>query len=318
LLDSSSNNNVLNNNVANSNSEYGFYIFRSSNNTLNNNTATSNTLHGFSIFGSSNNTLLNNTATSNTFSGFYLALSSNNNLNNNIATSNTLHGFSIFGSSNNTLLNNTASNNDGNGFYLAARTEIQRFVLLGSANNSFTFNVASNNRLYAVFIFDVYSVDNTFGRNNFINNNQGATQAYDSGLFNIFTENYWDDWTGPDSNQDGIVDLPYLIDGNATNQDLFPQVALQLPNEIENISSEVQGHGDPQVGFYLLVISISIVGFLGTVLFFLVRQTGSTRPTTKNIKNFAPKTNQLPPGPHEDVLHSVEDLVKELDKDQHQ
>jgi len=36
------------------------------------------------------------------------------------------------------------------------------------------------------------------------------------------TGNYWSDWTSPDSNSDGIVDVPYEIDGGAGATDWYP------------------------------------------------------------------------------------------------
>ena len=39
---------------------------------------------------------------------------------------------------------------------------------------------------------------------------------------NSFRYNYWDDWISPDANDDGIVDVPYFVDGVAGNQDQYP------------------------------------------------------------------------------------------------
>ena len=36
--------------------------------------------------------------------------------------------------------------------------------------------------------------------------------------------NYWNDWTAPDTNADGIVDHPYSIAGASNNTDLHPLV----------------------------------------------------------------------------------------------
>ncbi len=37
--------------------------------------------------------------------------------------------------------------------------------------------------------------------------------------------NYWSDWTTPDANSDKLVDIPYLIEGTANNQDQYPLVS---------------------------------------------------------------------------------------------
>lgn len=59
--------------------------------------------------------------------------------------------------------------------------------------------------------------------NNFLRNNaDGSSQAFDNGTHNTFKFNFWDDWRGPENNADGIVDIPYLIDGNAGSYDFYP------------------------------------------------------------------------------------------------
>ncbi|MFX1476072.1 MAG: NosD domain-containing protein, partial [Promethearchaeota archaeon] len=46
--------------------------------------------------------------------------------------------------------------------------------------------------------------------------------AYDEGLNNIYTSNYWSDYTGPDEDGNGIGDVPYTIKGNAASLDEKP------------------------------------------------------------------------------------------------
>ncbi|RZB32822.1 MAG: hypothetical protein SRB2_04215, partial [Desulfobacteraceae bacterium Eth-SRB2] len=113
---SSSSNNTLTNNTANSNSYDGIYMWSSSNNTLTNNTANSNNWDGIYLDYSSNNTFTNNTANSNNWGdGIYLDYSSNNTLTNNTANSNNWYGIYLDYSSNNTLTNNTANSNNWDG-----------------------------------------------------------------------------------------------------------------------------------------------------------------------------------------------------------
>lgn len=54
----------------------------------------------------------------------------------------------------------------------------------------------------------------------------GHVQAYEDGSSNswndAYTGNYWQDWLSPDSKGDGIVDLPYELDGAAGSADLYP------------------------------------------------------------------------------------------------
>ena len=41
-------------------------------------------------------------------------------------------------------------------------------------------------------------------------------------VLNEFTHNYYSDWTTPDDNNDGFVDVPYSIEGASGNFDLYP------------------------------------------------------------------------------------------------
>ena len=71
-----------------------------------------------------------------------------------------------------------------------------------------------------------HSSDNMFHHNVFRSNNGGKNQAQDNALRNKWNSesegNYWSDWAGPDSDGDGIVDEPYLIDGTAGSMDNYP------------------------------------------------------------------------------------------------
>jgi len=71
--------------------------------------------------------------------------------------------------------------------------------------------------------------DTMIYKNNFIYNGKiDDSQAYDSGIGNTWYDpsthkgNYWGDHTGPDEDEDGIVDEPYPIAGPAGSQDLYP------------------------------------------------------------------------------------------------
>ncbi|MGD9131911.1 MAG: NosD domain-containing protein [Candidatus Bathyarchaeota archaeon] len=65
--------------------------------------------------------------------------------------------------------------------------------------------------------------NNSFHNNTFINNTQQIS-LYDSASTNIWDKgeigNFWSDYNGTDSNNDGIGDTPYIIDEN--NQDNYP------------------------------------------------------------------------------------------------
>jgi parallel beta-helix repeat protein len=48
------------------------------------------------------------------------------------------------------------------------------------------------------------------------------SQLCDDGTTNIISYNFYSDWTSPDADGNGFVDVPYILDGNAENQDAFP------------------------------------------------------------------------------------------------
>jgi len=201
-----SSNNTLINNTANDNAYFGIWLEDSSSNTLTNNTANLNTHYGIYLYESSNNTLTNNTASSNGY-GIYLYESSNNTLTNNTAN-NTYIGIRLYYScNNNTLANNTAQNNGDYGINLGTSSNSNTLAnntansngygisLYKSSNNKLTNNNAWNNAYYGIQLYS--SSNNTIYNNYFANTNN----AYDAG------NNTWNttNTTGPN-----IVGGPYL------------------------------------------------------------------------------------------------------------
>ncbi len=90
-------------------------------------------------------------------------------------------------------------------------------------SNTFLFNA-----LYAITI-DITSKDNNITNNGFLTNNaklKGSgppkSQVLDNGTNTLITKNYWNEWTVPDTNDDGYVDNPYVINGTAKNRDPLP------------------------------------------------------------------------------------------------
>jgi parallel beta-helix repeat protein len=178
---------------------YGIYLRTSTGDTVIAN-GISNNPTGIYLWRSSTNTVTGNTV-SNSGRGIRLAYSDDNMLTHNDASSN-LHGFHLFYSAYNELTSNTANSNEIHGIYL-----------FYSANNALTRNTIATNGEGVRFD---WSSNNKTYNNNFIQN--VWAQAHDShGVGNIFNldrptgGNYWSNWTSPDNDGDGFVDLAFLF-----------------------------------------------------------------------------------------------------------
>jgi parallel beta-helix repeat protein len=103
----------------------------------------------------------------------------------------------------------------------------KRGIILSYAEEiSILNNSIYSNTLHGINISAV-SKNNIIKWNDFLDNNLGGdSQALDTGIDNTFTSNYWYEWTKPDSDEDGIVDKPYPIEGEADNTDPTPLASL--------------------------------------------------------------------------------------------
>lgn len=121
------------------------------------------------------------------------------------------------------LLEGTGMNNISyNDFSLNA----VRGAAVTSDDNLFGNNIFAENNGYGVEILGGAEgnsvITNAFISNGIFTGNYSGSQALDNGVNTEFQDNSWDDWLTPDDDEDGIVDVPYDIDGNANNQDPVP------------------------------------------------------------------------------------------------
>ena len=240
-------NGVIENNICEKNANAGIYISNSPSVIIRNNTC-SNNIFGLLIASSNDAEVYNNTAYSNDYNGvllmnsnyvrFYfntvydnqIGIEMRNLVGDNIAGNNIYSNFQ-----NNTYLFNVTNN-----IFQDNELSQSRFGMFfqASKNNNVTGNTIYKNSIYGVYL-DTNSSGNTIYNNSFyFNHGSGSTynsshvQAYDNGTGNYWYSpskdrgNYWYDWANNnntnDLNNNGIVDWPYLINGDSGAEDKYP------------------------------------------------------------------------------------------------
>lgn len=156
--------------------------------------------------GSNNNRILENMITDN-FRGLDLTASTHNNVSGNYIINNT-YGIAIENNYNK-IKENTITNNSNVGIFLYS-----------AGFNIIIGNNVTNNDLGIVVSI---SHDNIVYHNNFVNNTEHVKTDDSNGIWDLGEEgNNWDNYTGHDSDGDGIGDTPYII--NENNQDNYPLI----------------------------------------------------------------------------------------------
>jgi parallel beta-helix repeat protein len=167
----------------------GFYVTSQGNNISHNNIINNLRMNGVFLDGASYNTIWDNLIENNNFHGIRLEFTSHNVIANNVIVNNRGYGIYLWESPENTLIGNTVKQNFFGG------------IVLGDNSGN-----------------------NTIFHNNFIDNPENAHDATGNNWDNGLSGNYWSDYTGSDSDGDGIGDSPYSIPGNVS-QDRYPLMA---------------------------------------------------------------------------------------------
>ena len=234
----------------------GIHLLNSHNNTLDGNFLISNRHGGVMLERSDQNRLIRNTVTEHQGEGgiWLYEGSDNNEVTLNDSSSNPSgYGIYLDGDSHNTVTWNTANGNS-----IGIR-------LNGSSRSTVRYNTVSDNQTWGMDIWggnwnEVYS-------NNFMNNPGGSGapgQMRVCGQDNVFYRpppvggNYYSDWTSPDANNDGFVDVPYRFycddPSGIVGQDHYALTeVVDSPREIV-VSYGVQ-----------IYAGLSITGMVGTV-----------------------------------------------------
>ena len=157
---------------------------------------------GIKLRDSQSSFLLSNTIKDNKNTGVSLGHTEAITLMNNIIKGNKYRGISIEGNSlNTTLENNLIQNNVESGVYL------------GGINTSIMKNTFYNNTNWGLRV-DPLSTNTSVTENNFIENYLTSSypqQVSDISLSSTYNLNFFDDATGPDNDNNGIVDMDYQI-----------------------------------------------------------------------------------------------------------
>ncbi len=199
---------IVNNTILNCN--HGVRIDSSSENTVSNNSISNHKLSGIRTDFCHHLTIANNSISHNNQGGIDLTASNDNTISNNtISHHEGNNGIHLLNSSRNNIMKNDISNGT-HGIHLHYDTNAENIIV----GNIFSYHSGG----WAVNLDSIAS--NTLVKwNDFLEN---TNQAKDDGTNNVFEYNYWDDWTTPDNDGDGIVDNSYSIQGIANNQDLYP------------------------------------------------------------------------------------------------
>ena len=240
-------NSLIQDNIITSSLQVGIYLVSVSGNTVDNNTVFQANQDGIYLTNSKQNIVSNNTVT---FSYADNILLTNSNYN--IVTKNhlqeSLNLLVLSQSDHNMLSFNSFSETSGNGTLLTqsnyntiANSTFNFNIVFGIALQGNTGNNVIGNRFNASQLYDIILVNengSTVEGNVFIGvSSYVHSQVFDSGHNNLFIYNYWSQWTAPDTNHDGYVDRPFLIDGSSHSADNYPLASI---NGFTNLNNSTQ------------------------------------------------------------------------------
>jgi parallel beta-helix repeat protein len=200
IYSESSENLTISNNTCASDSSFGIYLYSAANSLIANNICTNN-YNGIWTASCANNVFIGNTCTGGSY-GIYTRLSDNNALSFNNCSFSSSYGIWMDRCVANTVRNCSFWSNSGYGVFLDAGSMLNKL-----SNNTFAFNNGVTSEFDPLYV----QARDVVGSNSW--NSAGSPHGWG---------NYWNDWTTPDLNSDGIVDDPYALDGGMSVKDNYP------------------------------------------------------------------------------------------------
>ena len=174
-----------------------------------------------------------------------------------------------------TVTDNTVRNTAGCGIMISGDlVEIESNTVINSTNTGIYIasgddglvskNLVVNSSEYGLKLSSTTS-NTSVTENSFIRNVGVASQVLDEGEDNNISYNHYSDWITPDADINGIVDVAYSLDGDASNSDLYPIV-----DDAGTIPVATTG-GELPLG-PVLIAGVGIAAVVLIVVVFLVKR----------------------------------------------
>ncbi|MGA1820359.1 MAG: right-handed parallel beta-helix repeat-containing protein [Thermoplasmatota archaeon] len=242
--------NWVHDSISAGNERHGIFLSGSSRNSFDNLICNDNGYNGFGFLLSSDNEFFYCRAEGNGVNGWEVRDSGREYVRFSTASENGHTGFRIDGGHDkNSLVNCYAAGNSRDGVWISSDTpqKVENCTIGGNSlagirlgygdspsTAVITGNLIMNNSKRAIEIDEGCGPSLIFG-NDLVNNGKwGSSQATDNGTGSGWNNgpvgNHWSDWTTPDSDRDGIVDVPYQPSGSASGNDRYPRASRMTPH----------------------------------------------------------------------------------------
>ncbi|MGA1793364.1 MAG: right-handed parallel beta-helix repeat-containing protein [Thermoplasmatota archaeon] len=242
--------NWVHDSISTDNEQHGIFMTGSAHNSFDNLFCNDNGYNGFGFFVSPDNEFFYCRAERNGVNGWEIWDSDREYVRFSTASENGRMGFQIGGAyDTNNLVNCYVAGNsqDGVWIYSDAPQKVENCTIGGNtlagirlsyngapSSAVITGNLIINNSKRAIEIDEGCGSSLIFGNDLIGNGEWESKQATDngtrSGWNNGLIGNHWSDWTTPDSDRDGIVDVPYLVSGSASGKDSYPRTTRMTPH----------------------------------------------------------------------------------------